>query len=114
MPTSTASLRNAGADAPCRMVRTHHAAGMKMARSVEATDAPRFVRWPSATRGAEMTTATTIDPTTTIDHVLEAVHGLAPTIRARAGDMEAAREVPADMLDELVAAGAFRASLPPS
>ena len=61
-----------------------------------------------------MTTAPTIDRPMTFEHVLEAVQRLAPTIRARAADMEAAREVPADMLDELVDAGAFRALLPAS
>jgi alkylation response protein AidB-like acyl-CoA dehydrogenase len=61
-----------------------------------------------------MTTAPTIEPTTSIDHVLEAVDRLAPTIRARAAEMEAAREIPVDVLDDLIAAGAFRTLLPAS
>lgn len=40
--------------------------------------------------------------------VLEATHRLAPTIAARAGEIEAARRLPRDLLDELLAAGCFR------
>lgn len=44
----------------------------------------------------------------TPEDVLRAVWDLAPTIAARAGEVEAARRVPPDLLDELVAAGCFR------
>jgi alkylation response protein AidB-like acyl-CoA dehydrogenase len=46
--------------------------------------------------------------------VLDAVHRLAPAIAARAGETEAARRVPPDLLDDLRAAGVFRMLRPPS
>ena len=46
--------------------------------------------------------------------VLEAVNRLAPEIAARAGETEAARRVPRDLLDGLAAAGVFRLLRPPS
>lgn len=49
-----------------------------------------------------------------LDGVLEAVHRLAPEISARAGETEAARRVPRDLLDGLAAAGVFRLLRPPS
>jgi alkylation response protein AidB-like acyl-CoA dehydrogenase len=52
--------------------------------------------------------------TITAADVLEAVRGLAPSIAARAPEIEAARRLPADLLADLVAAGAFRLLLPPS
>lgn len=48
------------------------------------------------------------------EDVLRAVRDLAPTIAARAGEVEAARRMPPDLLDELVAAGCFRLFLPRS
>ena len=54
------------------------------------------------------------DRTMTAGDVLEAVQALAPSISARAAEIEAARRLPADLLDELEAAGAFRLILPPS
>jgi alkylation response protein AidB-like acyl-CoA dehydrogenase len=51
---------------------------------------------------------------TTAREVLDAVHRLAPAIAARAPETEAARRVPRDLLDGLVAAGAFRLLRPPS
>ena len=48
------------------------------------------------------------------DQVLDAARALAPTIAARAADVEAARRVPGDLLDALVAAGCFRMLLPRS
>ena len=53
------------------------------------------------------------DPITTED-VLEAVRGLAPAIAARAPEVEAARRLPSDLLDQLVGIGAFRMLLPTS
>ncbi len=52
--------------------------------------------------------------TTTPPGVLEAARGLAPTIAARAAEIEAGRRVPRDLLDELIGAGCFRVMLPPS
>ncbi len=46
--------------------------------------------------------------------VLEAVRELAPVIATRAGEIEAARRLPRDLLDELVAAGCFRMLRPAS
>lgn len=52
--------------------------------------------------------------TTTPDGVLERAGGMAPTIASRAAEIEAARRVPSDLLDELIGAGCFRALLPSS
>jgi indole-3-acetate monooxygenase len=46
--------------------------------------------------------------------ILEAVAGLAPAIAARAGEIEAARRLPPDLLADLTAAGCFTMLLPPS
>jgi alkylation response protein AidB-like acyl-CoA dehydrogenase len=46
--------------------------------------------------------------------VLEAVRGLAPAIRARAEEIEAERCLPADLFEELTAAGLFRMLVPRS
>ena len=48
------------------------------------------------------------------DAVLDAARALAPTIAARATEVEGARRVPADLLDALVGAGCFRMLLPRS
>jgi len=48
------------------------------------------------------------------EHVLEAARGLVPAIGKRAAEVEHARRVPRDLLDELVAAGCFRVLLPGS
>lgn len=48
------------------------------------------------------------------EDVLRAVQHLAPTIAARAAEIEAARRVPPDLLDDLVDAGCFRMLLPPT
>ena len=58
-------------------------------------------------------TTTGTGMTTTRD-VLDAVHRLAPEVAARAGETEAARRVPRDLLDGLAAAGVFRLLRPPS
>jgi alkylation response protein AidB-like acyl-CoA dehydrogenase len=52
--------------------------------------------------------------TSTTADVLAAARRLAPEIQARAPEVEAARRLPADLLDELVAAGCFRILLPSS
>ena len=46
--------------------------------------------------------------TMTVETVLQAVRQLAPTIFDRAGEIEAGRRVPVDLLDSLRAAGCFR------
>jgi alkylation response protein AidB-like acyl-CoA dehydrogenase len=46
--------------------------------------------------------------------VLDATRDLAPTIAARAAEVEAARRIPRDLLDQLIGAGCFRLVLPPS
>jgi alkylation response protein AidB-like acyl-CoA dehydrogenase len=46
--------------------------------------------------------------------VLDAARGLAPTIAARATEIEAARRLPRDLLDELIATGCLRLLRPPS
>jgi alkylation response protein AidB-like acyl-CoA dehydrogenase len=46
--------------------------------------------------------------------ILDAVAGLAPAISARAGEIEATRRLPPDLLAELTAAGCFGMLLPPS
>ena len=50
----------------------------------------------------------------TADDVLDAVHELAPTIAARAPEIEAARRVPADLLGQLIDAGCFQLLRPRS
>jgi alkylation response protein AidB-like acyl-CoA dehydrogenase len=50
----------------------------------------------------------------TAGHVLDAARALAPAIAERAAEVEAAREVPRDLLDALVAGGCFRMLLPRS
>jgi alkylation response protein AidB-like acyl-CoA dehydrogenase len=52
--------------------------------------------------------------TQSAEDVLAEVRRLAPTISARAGEMEAARRMPADVLDELKRAGCFRMFMPRS
>jgi len=59
-----------------------------------------------------MTTA--IEKPMTAEDVLERARELAPGIAARAAEIEAARRVPRDMLDELVGAGCFRVLLSPA
>lgn len=51
---------------------------------------------------------------TTADGVLAAVRRLAPAIGERSREIEAARRMPADLLDELIAAGGFRIVVPAS
>ena len=60
-----------------------------------------------------MTTTVQSEPTTA-DEILEAVAELAPVVRSRAADVEEARRIPADLLDQLVSAGCFRVLLPRS
>lgn len=50
--------------------------------------------------------------TTTPPGALQAARELAPVIGARAAEIEAARRIPGDLLDELIAAGCFRVLLP--
>jgi alkylation response protein AidB-like acyl-CoA dehydrogenase len=54
------------------------------------------------------------DIPTTPAAVLDAVDALAPGIAGRAAEIEAARRLPADLLEELKAAGVFRLLLPTS
>jgi alkylation response protein AidB-like acyl-CoA dehydrogenase len=62
---------------------------------------------------------TTLDGTnpgtaTTPQDVLESARALAPAIAARAAEIEAARRVPRDLLDDIARAGCFRLVLPAS
>ncbi len=58
---------------------------------------------------------TSVDMTTrTTNDVLDAVRDLAPTIAARAPEIEAARRVPADLLAQLIDAGCFQLLRPRS
>jgi alkylation response protein AidB-like acyl-CoA dehydrogenase len=61
----------------------------------------------TTTLGSDADSAETI-----ADATLAAVRELAPQIAARAADIERARRLPADLLDELVRAGCFRFLLP--
>lgn len=60
-----------------------------------------------------MTGVTTRPGRTAVDGVLDAVDRLAPAIADRAAEIEAARRLPADLLDELKRAGCFRVLRPP-
>jgi alkylation response protein AidB-like acyl-CoA dehydrogenase len=51
---------------------------------------------------------------TTTEPILDAVKALAPSIAARAEDIERARRLPPDLVDELIAAGCFRMLVPRS
>jgi alkylation response protein AidB-like acyl-CoA dehydrogenase len=53
-------------------------------------------------------------PATDTTTVLDAARELAPAITARAAEIEAARRVPPDLVDDLAAAGCFRALVPQS
>ena len=57
---------------------------------------------------------TIADRVMTPEGVLDAVRALAPDIAARADEVEAARTLPRDLLDELIGAGCFRLFMPPS
>ena len=58
---------------------------------------------------------TILEPDTRTSHdVLDAVRELAPTVAARAAEVEAARRLPRDLLDLLLGAGCFRVLLPRS
>jgi alkylation response protein AidB-like acyl-CoA dehydrogenase len=56
----------------------------------------------------------TTGPGTTAADVRAAAEALAPELRARASEIEAARRLPPDLLDSLIAAGCFRVLMPPS
>lgn len=51
---------------------------------------------------------------TTAQHVMDAVRDLAPKVAGRAAEIETARRVPRDLLDELIGAGCFRVLVPRS
>lgn len=51
---------------------------------------------------------------TSAEEILEAVTRLDPVVRSRAAEVEAARRLPVDLLDQLVSAGCFRVLLPRS
>ena len=50
----------------------------------------------------------------TLHGVLDAVRELAPTIASRSAEIETARRIPRDLLDQLITAGCFRLLLPTS
>ena len=77
-------------------------------RARHAAEAPMLRPWETPAMSA------VDDRTMTAADVLAAVQALAPSISRRAAEIEAARRLPADLLDELKAAGAFRLVLPPS
>lgn len=53
-------------------------------------------------------------PVTTTEPILDAVKALTPSIAARAEEIERARRLPTDLVDELLAAGCFRMLVPRS
>lgn len=53
-------------------------------------------------------------PATTAEPILDAVSALTPSIAARAEEIERARRLPPDLVDELLAAGCFRMLVPRS
>lgn len=57
-------------------------------------------------------TITTTTTTVTIDEVLTSVQRLAPGIAERSAEIESARRLPGDLLDDLRAAGCFKLLLP--
>jgi alkylation response protein AidB-like acyl-CoA dehydrogenase len=57
---------------------------------------------------------TTLQAPKTASHVLDNVRALTPSIAARAAEIEAARRLPRDLLDELIEAGCFRMLVPQS
>ncbi len=61
-----------------------------------------------------MTTTTTRTNTDEAAQVVTAAEQLAPTIAARAPEVETARRLPPDLLDELISAGCFRVIVPRS
>ena len=63
--------------------------------------------------GEPVMTTATAGPRTA-RNVLDAVHELAPSIADRAAEIERARRLPADLLDDLKRTGCFRMLLPPS
>ena len=56
--------------------------------------------------------STSLDSSPRVADVLDAVRALAPGIRTRAAEVESARRVPLDLLDDLKAAGCFGLLLP--
>lgn len=69
---------------------------------------------PLAPPAPDTTSAAAGSPDATTGPVLAAVADLAPTIAARAAEVEARRRLPLDLLDEVRSAGCFRMSLPRS
>jgi indole-3-acetate monooxygenase len=68
----------------------------------------------SSLRSTGMTIADADKGSMTAEDVLGAIRDLAPAIGGRAAEIEAARRLPGDLLDELTRAGCFRLLLPPS
>jgi alkylation response protein AidB-like acyl-CoA dehydrogenase len=58
-------------------------------------------------------TTTAVEPNLSAATVLDRAMALAPVVSARAAEIEAARRLPRDLVDDLVAAGCFRILLPP-
>jgi indole-3-acetate monooxygenase len=57
---------------------------------------------------------TIMDSSTAATGILLGAHRLAPTVASRAAEVEAARQVPRDLLGQLISAGCFRVLLPRS
>lgn len=60
------------------------------------------------------TAPTDTAPSDAAEQVIEAARALAPIIAGRAAEIESARRLPRDLLDEPVAAGCFRITQPRS
>lgn len=63
---------------------------------------------------AGATAGATAEPAPTLREVLDGVRRLTPAIAARAGEIEAARRLPPDLIADLTSAGCFRVMLPTS
>ena len=59
-----------------------------------------------------MAAAMTIDPRAAAPAPLDVARALAPRIRERANEIEAARQLPADLVMDLARAGLFKVALP--
>jgi alkylation response protein AidB-like acyl-CoA dehydrogenase len=90
------------------VVRSHHAPAVMAVTMVRPGDAA------SSCRSLRSTGMTIVDQSPTTESVLGAIRDLAPAISGRAAEIEAARRVPGDLLDQLIQAGCFRVLLPAS
>ena len=95
--------------------RPHHRGGRVLQRRMgRCAPGPARRRGPDAARHGRRTDDHRDGCRDDAADVLAAVEQLAPTIAGRASEIEAARRLPADLLDELKTAGAFRLTRPAS